>query len=190
MIFDEIVMKKIIITIGLCLALFVGYSFTTKLTQTNNTSQETAEGELNLEGILLKNGYVKIPLTKIFTGHLQLQLSINDVKGNFILDTGANSTAVDAKAKEKFQMKAEPSQQLATSAGVSDISLQESSGNSLRLESLEITDYDLILMNLDVINETFAGYEMEEIDGIVGADILSEKKAIIDYAKFMLYLKK
>jgi hypothetical protein len=45
-------------------------------------------------------------------------------------------------------------------------------------------------MNLDVINQTFADYEMEKIDGIIGADILSEKEAIIDYAKLMLYLKK
>ncbi|MGH1383133.1 aspartyl protease family protein [Kordia sp.] len=183
-------MKKTLITIGLCVALFVGYSFSTEFRQTHKSSQETVKGELNLEGILLKNGYVKIPLTKIFTGHLQLQISINGVEGNFILDTGANSTTVDAKAKAKFKMKAETSEQLATSAGITDILLQESTGNTLRLESLELKDYTVFLMNLDVVNKALENYETEEIDGIIGADILSEKEAIIDYAKLTLYLKK
>ncbi|MCH2193550.1 retropepsin-like aspartic protease [Kordia sp.] len=182
-------MKKILFIAGLCLALFVGYSFSEKYMYTNTSSQKEVAKEFDLEEILLKNGYAKIPLEKLFTGHLQLKLSVNGVEGSFLLDTGANVTTIAEKSTDKFLMKTEPQEELATGVGVKNIEVQNSMRNTLRLESLELSDYTLYVMNLDLVNQALLDYEIGEIDGIVGADILSEKEAIIDYAKLTLYLK-
>jgi hypothetical protein len=181
-------MKKALIGIVLLLIIFFGYSFC--FNSTKDTNNEAVKNELNLEKILLENGYVKIPLSKENSGHLQLTISINGVEGNFILDTGANSTAIDEKSMKKFKMKSKPSEEFAVSAGVTDIALQISTENTLLFDSIELKNHTVYLMKLDIINETFLNLGMTTIDGIIGTDILSENEAIIDYSKLTLYLKK
>ncbi len=44
-------------------------------------------------------------------------------------------------------------------------------------------------MPLDHINNAFKQMGIEEVDGVIGADILTTGKAIIDYANLILYLK-
>ena len=48
-----------------------------------------------LEKILKEKKYIKIPLKRIATNHLELKAKINGVKGRFILDTGASNSCVD-----------------------------------------------------------------------------------------------
>lgn len=45
-------------------------------------------------------------------------------------------------------------------------------------------------MNLDHVNNAFKKVGIAEIDGVIGADILIRGKAVIDYEKLILYLKK
>jgi len=45
-------------------------------------------------------------------------------------------------------------------------------------------------MSLDHVNQAFASIGVEEIDGVIGADILEYKNAVIDYKNLILYLKK
>lgn len=47
-----------------------------------------------------------------------------------------------------------------------------------------------MLMNLDHMNTAFKQHGLEEIDGVIGAELLLSGKAIIDYANMILYLKK
>ena len=46
-----------------------------------------------------------------------------------------------------------------------------------------------MLMNLDHVNHSFKKMGHEAIDGVIGADILTERRAIIDYYNQILYLK-
>lgn len=45
---------------------------------------------MNLDHILLRKGYIKIKLKKINTNHFELKVTLNGVKGRFIIDTGAS----------------------------------------------------------------------------------------------------
>ena len=45
-------------------------------------------------------------------------------------------------------------------------------------------------MNLDHVNNAFKSLGIKETDGVIGADILSDRKAIIDYTNLILYLKR
>ena len=45
-------------------------------------------------------------------------------------------------------------------------------------------------MNLDHVNNAFNSMGLKEVDGVIGADILSSNKGIIDYTNLTLYLKK
>ena len=45
-------------------------------------------------------------------------------------------------------------------------------------------------MNLDHINDAFNSMGVKEVDGVIGADILTTNKGVIDYSEMTLYLKK
>jgi len=55
---------------------------------------------------------------------------------------------------------------------------------SLRLDSLPVS-----VLDLDNINQALRGAGAEAVDGIVGADFLSRKRAIIDYGATRLWLR-
>lgn len=59
-----------------------------------------------IQKILFKKKYVKIKLKRIATNHLELKAKINDVKGRFILDTGASNTCVGLSSIEYFKLDA------------------------------------------------------------------------------------
>ena len=45
-------------------------------------------------------------------------------------------------------------------------------------------------MNLNHVNNAFILMGLKEVDGVIGADILTSNKAIIDYTNLTLYMKK
>jgi len=68
--------------------------------------------------------------------------------------------------------------------------MQTSDKNNLKIEKFELNELNLMLMNLDHVNNAFESMGLEKIDGVIGADILTNNKAIIDYSNLILYLKK
>ena len=47
-----------------------------------------------LKKLLYKKKYIQIPLKKMITNHMELNVTINGVAGRFILDTGASNSCV------------------------------------------------------------------------------------------------
>ncbi|TMM29599.1 acid protease [Polaribacter aestuariivivens] len=143
-----------------------------------------------LEKILKKNKYIKIKLKKIATNHLELKAKINDVKGRFILDTGASNSCVGLNAIENFKLLATKSETKAAGAGATDMETQLSENNLLKIGSWKTKKFNLVLFDLSHVNTALTQHNAKEVDGIIGADILQEGKAFIDYNKNVLYLKK
>ena len=64
---------------------------------------------------LKSQGYTSINLKKTNTNHYQIQASINNIDGIFILDTGASNTCADLTQLEKFNLTSEKSEIKASS---------------------------------------------------------------------------
>ena len=142
-----------------------------------------------LESFLHEKGYVPIVLTKLASSHLLLKATLNDIEGLFLLDTGASASVIEQMHQERFHMNAENTEERATGAGASNIHMQTSSNNQLYFENLQIENLDMILMSLEHVNQAFRSLGIEEVDGVIGADVLHNYKAIIDYPNLILYLK-
>ncbi|MAD96194.1 MAG: acid protease [Flavobacteriaceae bacterium] len=144
----------------------------------------------NLKKTLSKKNYVSIKLKKTKTNHLELKGYINKVKGRFILDTGASNSCVGIDLKENFKLVAEESDTKAAGAGAIGMDTQESKNNSLKLGDWKMKNFNLVLFDLSHVNSALEQHDVKKVDGIIGADILEKGKAIIDYKKKILYLKK
>lgn len=176
-------MKNIIIVVICLISLLIMTSCSNKQRLISNSTT------FNLEENLLKQGYSKIQLKKLMSGHLQLTAKINEVKGNFILDTGAGKTVIEKQQKEKFKLTSKELNETAVGAGGANLAIQNSKNNSFTLGDLLLTNMEFILMSLDHVNVAFEQMGMEKIDGVIGADILTNQKAIIDYVNLIIYLK-
>ena len=66
---------------------------------------------------------------------------------------------------------------------------QVSKKNSIKIGKWKHKKVALILFNLTHVNTALISHNAKPVDGIIGADILKQSKAIIDYEKKYLYLK-
>ncbi len=143
----------------------------------------------NLQDFLLRKAYTKIKLHLTKTNHFEIKASINNVKGTFILDTGASNSCVGFDAVEMFKLKVKDSDIKAAGAGASDMDTQISKKNHIKIGKWKHKKAALILFNLSHVNTALKNHNAKPVNGIIGADLLKKGKAVIDYNKKYLYLK-
>jgi len=144
----------------------------------------------DLGQFLEQKGYAAIPLSKLFTGHLYLNAEVNGIPARLILDTGAGGTVFDENSVEKFHFELVDSEITAAGAGGVGMSLKTSIIDEFKINDFVVSDFQIYLMNLDHVNEAFGLLGIEPRDGVIGADILAQGRAIIDYGNMILYLLK
>jgi predicted aspartyl protease len=143
----------------------------------------------DLHEILRKEKYKKIKFKVSKTQHLLVKAKINGVQGNFILDTGASNSCVGFESIEHFALIARKSKTKAAGAGATGMFTQLAKDNKLQLGRWKTHDLHLVIFDLSHVNEALQQYKAKRVHGIIGADILLEGKAIIDYFNHCLYLQ-
>ncbi|WP_298221965.1 retropepsin-like aspartic protease [Flavobacterium sp.] len=143
----------------------------------------------NLQDLLKKEKYKKIRFKVTKTQHLLMKASINGVRGNFILDTGASNSCVGFECIELFGLTASKSTTKAAGAGATGMFTQLATGNQLQIGRWKNKNFHLVIFDLSHVNEALVQHKSKPVQGIIGADVLLEGKAIIDYYNHCLYLK-
>jgi predicted aspartyl protease len=143
----------------------------------------------NLHDILKKEKYKKINFKVSKTQHLLVKATINGILGNFILDTGASNSCVGFESIDYFNLTAGKSKTKASGAGATGMFTQLAKNNALQIGRWKTNDFHLVIFDLSHVNEALQQYKAKPVHGIIGADILLEGKAIIDYYNHCLYLK-
>lgn len=143
----------------------------------------------NLHEVLKKEKYKKINFKVSKTQHLLIKARINGVLGNFILDTGASNSCVGFESIELFNLKAGKSKTKASGAGATRMLTKIAKNNSLKIGRWQTEDFHLVVFDMTHVNQALQQYKAKPVDGIIGADVLLEGKAIIDYYNHCLYLK-
>jgi predicted aspartyl protease len=142
-----------------------------------------------LPDLLKKENYKKIKFKVSKTQHILIKASLNGVKGNFILDTGASNSCVGFECIELFQLTAGKSKTKAAGAGATGMFTQIAKSNKLQIGTWKNIDFHLVIFDLSHVNIALTEHKAKPVQGIIGADILLEGKGIIDYFNHYLYLK-
>ena len=143
----------------------------------------------NLHDILKKSNYKKLNFKVSKTQHLLIKAKINGVTGNFILDTGASNSCVGFDGIDYFNLTAGKSKTKASGAGATGMKTQLAKNNSLKIGRWKTTEFHLVIFDMTHVNEALQQHKAKPVHGIIGADILLEGKAIIDYYNHCLYLQ-
>lgn len=175
-------MKSVKTLISYCLLVAI-------LSGANTTGNaQTVSSNSSIEKTITGQGYRKIALKRMISGHLFMEATINGVKGSFFLDTGAGATVLDNGVKEKFKANAEQSAVTGVGAGGDNLNIQASAGNKFESGGYHNDNYTLYFTRLDHVNNALKQMGLSEIDGVLGADFLTLTKAIIDYSTMTLYV--
>lgn len=143
----------------------------------------------NLHQVLKKEKYRKIKFRVTRTQHLLIKAQINDVKGDFILDTGASNSCVDFSGVTVFGLTAGHSKTKAAGAGATGMFTQIARHNRIKIGSWKNDNFHVVIFDLSHVNQALVEHKAKPVAGIIGADVLMNGKAIIDYYNHCLYLK-
>ena len=143
----------------------------------------------NLRSFMEAQGFYRVPLKKLATGHYKLSAKINGIKGDFILDTGASTSCIGMISVGYFILKSEESEIKAAGAGAIDMETRLARNNHISLGSWSVKNMDFILFDLSHVNEALNQAEEDIVHGIIGADFLKKMRSVIDYGRNCLYIK-
>ena len=78
----------------------------------------------------------------------------------------------------------------AAGAGASEMETLISIKNKIQIGDWKKKKQKVVLFDLTHVNQALVSHNALPVDGIIGADLLKKGKAVIDYNKKCLYLKK
>ncbi|MBW2938579.1 retroviral-like aspartic protease family protein [Aureisphaera sp. CAU 1614] len=145
---------------------------------------------VTLRKLLEQNGFERIPLKKLKTGHYKLNVRVNSVLGDFILDTGASTSCIGISEASFFKLISEKSEIKAAGAGAIDMETLATKSKTLEIEKISLSNYEFVLFDLIHVNQALEQVGETPVHGILGADILKKLHAVIDYGRNCVYLKK
>lgn len=129
---------------------------------------------------------IRLQLTK--TQHIVCQARINGIKAKLLIDTGASNSCIALSEQERFGLIVEGEQFEAAGAGEGKMKAIPSQQSPLILGRHAVGAFSFILLEMQHINASLKSQRTDPIDGILGADFLKQKKAVIDYKKMRLVI--
>lgn len=124
--------------------------------------------------------------------HPVIDISIFNKPSSLVLDTGASKTAFDLsmllQAEENTIITG--SDRLSTGLGTNTMESSTAKITQLYIDDLLIDEFEVAVLDLSTINVAYRQLGHPEVLGVLGGDILMKYKAVIDYGKQQLILKK
>ena len=134
--------------------------------------------------------YIGISFKKIISLHCILKAKIKNKKGFFIIDTGASNSCIAKEKKDFFELHTEDDKNIKImGAGPEKINALLSKKETIYLKEYN-TRISFLIIDMSAINESINKEGGIKIDGILGGDFLKKTKAIIDFGKNIIYLKR
>jgi predicted aspartyl protease len=116
--------------------------------------------------------------------HYFLKAKVNGKSARFLLDTGASHTVMDASRIQRFidHSNFEENPTLSTGLGTNTMQSKIAVLDSFKLGKAVLENFEMILMDLSHVNESYRLAEKKPLDGVLGSNVLKELNAIIRFS--------
>ena len=136
--------------------------------------------------------YEALPLERSSQNHLLVHAEINGKPAVLLVDTGAPLSAVAIDRAAHFGMDpVSAKSKIPSRLNINGAFNAMSIARGLRLGALNLVDEAMVLIDFAYLRQSKGNSDDEkrESDGILGTDILSPLKAVLDYDHMLLILK-
>lgn len=141
-----------------------------------------------LKEFLTQRGYRSIRLTKSAVGQFEVEAIVNGHEMLMVIDTGASASVLDEKSAAELGLVKQDCADRAIGAGGS-VAVAMADVEQFDIQSVSMGSRSMAVLSLDHCNVALESKGARRVDGIIGADVLGEKSAIIEYANGTLFLK-
>jgi predicted aspartyl protease len=147
------------------------------------TAEKTAPAEKGLQ-------YEALPLIRSRQNHLLVRASINGREAWLGVDSGAPVSAIAVNRRQHFKLREIPtSSNLPARLQINGAFNSVAIVHHFRLGGLDLLDEPVVTVDLGSTARAARLLEEQQIDGILGADILFPTKAVLDCQRLLLILK-
>lgn len=129
-----------------------------------------------------------VPFKRETSGHITVVASLAGKQARFLVDTGAGGTCIHSGLIEKYALSLGDETTEGGGVGSSSMSIATVAGHDLALADVDLSSFALIALDLTHVVAGLATEQVEAIDGVLGADVLHRKNAVIDYARGIILL--
>ena len=144
---------------------------------------------MKLPEFLASQGYVEIPLTRTSVGQIEVQAEVNGEEALLLVDTGASGTVFDEASAGRLRLISTGAGETAAGLGTSNQVTAMCHLESLQIGALRLAPVQIRIIDMSHVNLVLRQRGARACDGVVGADILIGRAAVIDYHNFKLYLR-
>jgi len=134
----------------------------------------------------LKPHEILIKCYLLETNHLFCKIELNDVSGNFLIDSGASNSCINLDSQKKFKLEKYKKPYSAFGAGNEKFDAFKTKKAKLSYQKKFIEKLNFLLIDMEPINVALNKSENISIDGIIGADVLIKKNAVLNYKSMTL----
>ena len=134
-----------------------------------------------------KENIISFVLTN--SNHIQIECEVNNVSGIFLIDTGASNSCINYLSASKFNIEFKKSNETASSATNKISETYISKNNILKIGDCEKTNFNIVLFDMTHINNSLKEKEINEVEGIIGGDILNQLDVCINYKRKEIILE-
>ncbi|MEX1189245.1 MAG: retropepsin-like aspartic protease [Bacteroidia bacterium] len=122
--------------------------------------------------------------------HVFVSLKLGRKKLRMLVDTGASRTVFDLnRVLERLpELALNEIDRLSTGLGVSALPGKSAFLHKLTLGDIRLETYETMILDLSHVNQSYHQLKLPKIDGVLGSDLLSRFKAIIDYKNEFILL--
>ena len=141
-----------------------------------------------LAEMLARYAFHRHPLSRNNVGHLQLVGQLQNRPLDILVDTGTTSTVVDLGYCTSQGIATRDSGRLGGGAGGVTLLIHVLDHAVLTLDGLPLRSDGIYAVDLSHVNEGLAMKGAGRVQAVLGADVLTYHRAVIDYATMSLFL--
>lgn len=122
--------------------------------------------------------------------HIFVEAKVNSLPALLLIDTGASRTVFDLTRIRQYEKEKDflVHKKLSTGLGTNSMLTQGILIDQFCLGGLTIDNFDVVLLDLQHVNDSYSSMGLPPIDGVLGNDILVRHKSVINLSKNLLTL--
>lgn len=168
-------------------AAFIGCTMTPSAGSPNRAARATPSSVIN--AVLRDQGYVGIPTRRLKSGHYQAMAQVDGQRLSLIIDSGASTSILDNASAVRLGLSLRRSRTRVSGLGAPAQRALSGRLDDVRLGALRLDSLPVVVLDLSHVNQSLRDEGIELADGVIGADLLSEREAVFDFTSGVLYLR-
>src|SRR6266404_8637586 len=132
--------------------------------------------------------FVLIPIIREKSHHITVAACLAGRSARFIIDTGAGGTILDSEAVSHYNLKLSSASRKGGGVGSVAMRMNYVARHDLTLFGLDLSSTKLLTLDLFHDNAGLKKAKVEPVVGVIGADVLWQRRAVIDYGRGLMIL--